>query len=205
MKPILIDLPMPIKTPRLLIRPPQMDDSNAVNSAIIESFDELHEFMDWANTKPSLKETEAYIQQALDNWILKKNDEPYLPLFMFDKVSDVFIGATGYHHINWDIPTVETGYWICESHSGQGLMTEAINALTQYAFMQLGVKRITITCDVDNDRSQKIPVRLSYTLEATLKAHRRKPITGELSDTLVYAKYDMSNLPPLSVEWGHML
>ena len=81
-------------------------------------------------------------------------------------------------------------------------MTEAINALTQYAFKQLGVKRLTITCDVDNVRSQKIPEKLSYTLEATLKANRRKPITDELSDTLVYAKYDMNNLPSLSVEWG---
>ncbi len=202
MKPILIDLPMPIKTPRLLIRPPQMDDSNAVNSAIIESFDELHEFMDWANTKPSLKETEAYIQQALDNWILKKNDEPYLPLFMFDKVSDVFIGATGYHHYVWTVPCLETGYWIRSSHLGQGLMTEAINALTQYAFKQLAIKRIAITCDVYNTRSKKIPERLHYTLEGVLKCHRRKPISGELSDTLVYAKYSLKHLPLLTVEWG---
>ncbi len=204
-KPILIDLPMPLTTPRLLIRPPQLGDGIAVNAGILESFETLHQCMEWAKARPTVEDSEIYVRQSVANWMLKNNEEPYLPLFIFDKQSDAFIGATGYHHINWDIPTVETGYWICESHSGQGLMTEAINALTQYAFMQLGVKRITITCDVDNDRSQKIPVRLSYTLEATLKAHRRKPITGELSDTLVYAKYDMSNLPPLSVEWGHML
>ena len=199
---MLIDFPMPIITPRLLIRPPQMDDSIAVNSAILESFDKLHEFMDWANTKPSLKETGTYIQQALDNWILKKNDEPYLPLFMFDKVSGVFIGATGYHHYVWTVPYLETGYWIRSSHLGRRLMTEAINALTQYAFKQLAVKRIAITCDVDNIRSKKIPERLHYTLEGVLKYHRRKPISGELSNTLVYAKYSHEHLPLLTVEWG---
>jgi len=202
LKPISIDLPMPIKTPRLLIRPPQTGDSIAVNSAILESFDMLHEFMDWANAKPSLKESETYIQQAIANWILKKNDEPYLPLFIFDKVTEVFVGATGYHHYEWKVPCLETGYWIRSSHLGRGLMTEAINALTQYAFKQLAVKRIAITCDADNIRSKKIAERLHYSLEGVLKFHRRKPIIGELSDTLVYAKYSLKSLPLLTVEWG---
>ena len=193
--------PMPITTPRLLIRPPQIGDEHAVNAAILESYDLLHEFMDWANTKPSLKNMETYIQEAVANWIAKKNDEPYLPLFMFDKVSGVFIGATGYHHYTWTVPCLEIGYWIRSSYLGRGLMTEAINALTQYAFKQLAVKRIAITCDVDNIRSKKIPERLHYTLEGRLKYHRRKPISGELSDTLVFAKYNLDNLPALSVRW----
>ena len=37
MNPILIDLPMPITTPRLLIRPPRLGDGIVVNAAIIES------------------------------------------------------------------------------------------------------------------------------------------------------------------------
>ena len=35
MKPILINLPMPILTPRLLIRPPQVGDGVVLNEAII--------------------------------------------------------------------------------------------------------------------------------------------------------------------------
>lgn len=201
MKHYLRDFPMPIITPRLLIRPPQIGDEHAVNAAILESYDFLHEFMDWANTKPSLKNTETYIQDAVANWIAKKNNEPYLPLFMFDRVSGVFIGATGYHHYTWTVPSLEIGYWIRSSYLGRGLMTEAINALTQYAFKQLAVKRIAITCDIDNSRSKKIPERLNYTLEGRLKYHRRKPISGELSDTLIFAKYGLDHLPALSVQW----
>jgi len=75
-------------------------------------------------------------------------------------------------------------------------MTEAINALTQYAFSQMKVKRIAITCDADNVQSQKIPLRLGYVLEATLKSNRLKPVTAEIGDTLVYARYDLDSLPP---------
>ena len=65
----------------------------------------------------------------------------------------------------------------------------------------LGIKTVAISCDADNIRSKKIPERLHYTLEGRLKYHRRKPISGELSDTLVFAKYNLEHLPALSVQW----
>lgn len=201
MKPILLDLPMPITTPRMIIRPPQLGDGALCNAAIIESFSILQEFMPWAAQQPTIAESEQFVREAAANWILKKCDEPWLPLFMFEKSSNNFIGATGYHHINWDVPCLETGYWIRSSYSGRGLMTEAIHALTVYAFQQLSAKRIAITCDINNTRSKKIPERLNYQLEATMKANRKHPITGELSDTLLYAKYDLAGLPDLDVTW----
>lgn len=202
MKPILFNFPIPIITPRLILKPPQVGDGVIVNEAVLESFDELHRFMDWAKEKPSVDDSEEHVRLAAANWILKRNDEPYLPLFIFDKITNQFVGATGYHHYDWFIPCIETGYWIRKSYAGQGFMTEAQNAITQYAFKQLGVKRITITCDVDNIRSKKIPERLGYTLEEILKANRKKPVTGELSDTLIYSRYDLKGLPNLIVEWG---
>jgi ribosomal-protein-serine acetyltransferase len=198
--PILIDLPVPITTERLILRPPQIGDGIIVNNAVLESFEELNQFMPWAKEKPSIEETEIFVRQAAANWILKKNEEPYLPLFIFDKTTNQFIGGTGYHHFDWSIPSIETGYWIRKSCSGLGLMTEAVNALTQYAFKQLHVKRIAITCDVNNHRSKKIPERLNYTLESVIKANRRDS-NGEISDSLVFAKYDSVNLPNLEVNW----
>lgn len=201
MKPILFDFPTPIVTPRLILKPPQVGDGIIVNKAVLETFDELHQFMHWAQEKPSIDDSEEHVRLAAANWILKRNEEPYLPLFMFDKKTNQFVGGTGYHHYDWIVPCIETGYWIRKTYTGQGLMTEAINAITQYAFKQLGVKRITITCDIDNLRSKKIPERLGYTLEGVLKANRKKPITNEVTDTLIYSKYDLNGLPDLTVEW----
>ena len=138
------------------------------------------------------------MRQAAANWILKNDAEPYLPLFMFDKTKGHFIGGTGFHHLNWDIPCVEIGYWIRNQCKGQGLMTEAVNALTLYAINQLGVKRIEIRCDINNVRSKKIPERLGYHLEATLKSNRVQPLSGIPSDTLVYVRHTLEGLPDLS-------
>lgn len=202
MKPILLDLPMPIQTERLLIRPPQVGDGSIINKAIIESYDVLKLMMPWAQTIPSVDESEEYARQAAANWILKKDEEPYLPLWIFRQDTMEFIGGTGYHHINWEILAFETGYWLHSQHHNQGFMTEAINAIARYAFLELKSKRIEIRCDIANARSKKIPERLGFHLEATLKNNRINPQTKVISDTLVYAIYDLDTLPLLSVQWG---
>lgn len=200
MEPILMPLPTPIITPRLILRPPKIGEGLILNEAISESFESLTQFMPWAKQKPSVDETEIYIRQAAANWILKKNEEPYLPLLMFDKVTGQFIGNTGYHHFDWTIPSIETGYWIRTSRGGEGLMTEAIHALTQYAFKELRVKRLTITCDVTNIKSKKIPEKLKFNLEAILKSNRID-LKGNLSDTCIFTRYDLEDLPNLLVKW----
>ncbi len=195
------DFPMPIITDRLIIRPTQVADAKMLYDAIVESLVELRRNMQWANNISNIEETEKYVHEAAENWIIKKNDEPYLPLIILDKNTNDFIGGTSFHHYNWGIPSVETGYWITTSKSGHGYITEATNAITQYAFKQLHVKRIALTCDPDNIKCKNIAQRLGYTLEGRLKNHRIKPENGVVGDTLLYAKYDCSNLPPLNITW----
>ena len=196
----LLNLPMPITTSRLLLRPPQIGDGAIVNAAIVESFNELRQFMPWAQVLPTVDQTEEYVRQAAANWIVKKNEEPYLPLLIFDRQIGELIGNTGFHHFDWDIPCLETGYWLRTSRTGQGLMTEAVNAQTRYAFEQLKVKRIAITCDTANVRSKNIPERLGFQLEGTLK-NNRLTVDGSVSDTLVFARYNLDGLPPLEIQY----
>ncbi len=200
--PALIDLPIPIQTPRLLLRPPKVGEGSILNTAVLESFDTLHKFMLWANVKPTLEESEEVVRREAANWIFKKKEDPELMLFILDKESNDFVGATGFHGIDWDVPCVETGYWVRQKYVGNGLITEAINALTRYAFEVMRVKRIAITCDIENERSKKVPERLGYMLESVMKSSRIHPSTGEVTDTLVYVRTDAKNLPELEVNFG---
>lgn len=183
-------MPMPILTERLVIRPPQLKDTLALNQAIHASFTELHQFMAWAKNPQTLKESEKYITSAVKNWKAKKNKEPYLPLFLFDKQTQDFIGTAGFHHYDWKRGALEIGYWIHTAKSGQGLMREAIQAHIDYAFHRLGIKKITITCDPDNSRSRNIPEKLGFILETIIHNDRIKPDTGKPGHTLVFAKYN---------------
>src|SRR5260370_13138598 len=49
--PVLIDLPMPIRTPRLTIRPKQIGDGAIAFSAVMETSQELNQWMRWAQNR----------------------------------------------------------------------------------------------------------------------------------------------------------
>lgn len=200
-KPILLDFTFPIRTSRLLIRPPLAGDGAALNEAVRETYPELCSIMPWAKTIPSLDDSEEFVRRAIANWVIKDNIEPYLPLFIFDTVTGLFLGSTGYHHMNWDVPALEIGYWLRTTQQKRGIMTEAVNAITRYAFQHLKTKRVEIRCDIQNSKSRKVAERLGYTLEATLKYNRINIATGEPSDTLVFASYSVEHLPKLDVYW----
>ncbi|OFW77995.1 MAG: hypothetical protein A2201_12285 [Alicyclobacillus sp. RIFOXYA1_FULL_53_8] len=65
-------------------------------------------------------------------------------------------------------------------------MTEAVNALTQFASDYLEANRLEIRCDPRNVASRKVAERCGYYLEAVLLKNYVNP-TG-LSDDCVYTK-----------------
>ncbi len=196
MNPILIDTPMPIKTPRLLMRPPQAGDGVELNKAILESFEQLHQWLPWASEKFPGEVSETYARQAAADWILRKE----LNLLLLDPTGTAIIGGSGFNGIEWDLPSFHIGYWVRTSYEGQGYITEAVNALTRYAFEQLHAVRVEIRCDEDNLKSSKVAQRLLYNLEANLRSSARKP-DGRLRNTLIYARFNLEALPELEVKW----
>ncbi len=191
---------LPIITPRLLIRQPQLEDAFILNFAKNESLPELSRYMDWAQSIESIEETISYIKQSMANWILKECRYPFLPLLLFD-VERNLVGSVCYHYYDWNVPCLDIGYWSNTRFSKNGYITEAVNALTRYAFEYLGCRRITIACDSSNGPSRKIPERLGYQLEATFKSNIVTPGTGQVSDTIFYSCFDCSQLPELNVFW----
>lgn len=184
MKPILIDFPEEIFTKRLLIRKPMPGDGKAVYAAIKASLNELKPWMPWAHTNQTVEDVEGNIRDAHAKFLTRED----LRLHIFHKVTGEFIGSSGLHRINWDIPKFEIGYWIDTRLSGKGYITEAAEGITDFAFKELNAKRVEIRCDSQNVRSRAIPEKLGYTLEGILK---NDGISGEgtdLRDTCVYAK-----------------
>lgn len=203
MRPILIDMPMPIITPRLMLRPPVMGYSDAYNyvEVVSESLAEFSQWLGWASYVPSIESTEDYLRECCANWIIKTNNGVGMPLCIIDRETEKFLGMIVLHNVNWDFPRFEFGYWIRTSYAGKGLMSETVNALTRYCFLELKAKRIEIRCEVDNARSKKVPERLGYQLEARLRMNQFSVKTGEMTDTFVFARTDLEGLPDLEVRW----
>jgi RimJ/RimL family protein N-acetyltransferase len=181
--PILLRIPESFESNRLLIRAPQWDDGQMVNEAIKESIEELRPWMPWAQQIPTLEESEIISRQGRVHY-LERSD---LRLYLIDKITGQFIGSSGLHRIDWDVRKFEIGYWVNTRFSGQGYVTEAVEAITSFAINELQANRIEIRCDSRNLRSARIAERLGFTKEGILR-NDKLDVNGIVRDTVVFSK-----------------
>src|SRR3982751_6679994 len=94
--PILIDVPVPIVTPRLMLRPPQEGDGAIIHEGKMASWDELHRWMVWAwgrQADQKIEDDEAYCRRKHALFV-KRED---LTLLNFERKTGRFLGGTGLH------------------------------------------------------------------------------------------------------------
>ncbi|MFD5025505.1 GNAT family N-acetyltransferase [Streptomyces sp. NPDC058373] len=66
--------------------------------------------------------------------------------------------------------TGEIGFWTAKEYRGRGLMTEAVQAVTRWAFAQVPVDRITWRAEVGNSASRATALRAGFALEGVERA-----------------------------------
>ncbi|HJP72553.1 MAG TPA: GNAT family protein [Candidatus Limnocylindria bacterium] len=181
--PILRDIPDSFSSDRLLIRSPRPGDGPALQEAIEESIAELRPWMPWASEHETVDVSEAYARRSHSEFLARAN----LPLFLFRRDDGRFVGGSGLHRIDWEIPRFEIGYWVRTSLTGQGYATEAALRIAEFAFDELAAERVEIWCDARNERSAAVARRAGFELEATMRRNRRNT-DGELADSLGFAR-----------------
>ncbi|WP_142827542.1 GNAT family N-acetyltransferase [Planococcus soli] len=179
------EVPTELKTKRLLLRMPMPGDGKIVNEAIHASLDDLKPWLGFAQEEPSPQDTE--INQLESHLSFMKKE--VLRYLVFDKETGSFIGSTGFHSIEWDVPKMEIGYWLDSRMTGKGYMAEAVSALTELAFATLKCNRLEIQCDAENLKSRAIPEKLGFALEGILRNDERSVDGKRLTDTCIYAKF----------------
>jgi ribosomal-protein-serine acetyltransferase len=94
------------------------------------------------------------------------------------------IGIAGFHSVNWQHGSTTIGYWLDEQHQGRGLMTRAVRALVDLAFVEWGLHRVEIRVATNNDRSRAIPERLGFREEGVQR--EAEQIGERYNDLAVY-------------------
>lgn len=161
----LIEFPDRIETDRLYMRPCMPGDGPDVFTAISESRKELKPWLPFARKEQSIEEVEAGVRDSYAEFI-KKTD---IRLHVYLKETDKFIGSTGLHRIDWDVPKMEIGYWLHTEHTKNGYMIEAVKALAHFALHDLSCRRVEIRCDERNTASRMVPEKLGFMLEAIIR------------------------------------
>jgi RimJ/RimL family protein N-acetyltransferase len=180
--PILIDFPDAFHTERLLIRGPRPGDGAEVYQAVEESLAILEPWMPWAREPRSPEQAEENIRASIARFVERTD----LRLNLYDRESSAFVGGSGLHRIDWDVPRFEIGFWCRVRFQGRGLITEAVRGIAGFAFEALKAKRVEVRCAESNLKSRAVIERVGFSLEGILRNYGRDP-RGELRDTLLFS------------------
>ena len=189
---------MPIRTPRLLIRPKQVGDGAMVSAAVAETWDELHKWMRWAEDRDAFtpESMEIRNRHVMASFILREGIE----LTGIEAATGTAVIWCGLHDIDWQGRQCDTGYWVRKTAQRQGFATEAANALVRYAFGALGMRRIGLTHSAGNEASRRIAAKLGFSFEGIQRGANILP-GGTHADRYCYARFDVAGLPDLDVQW----
>jgi RimJ/RimL family protein N-acetyltransferase len=197
--PVLIDVPMPIRTPRLTIRPKQIGDGAITFSAVMETWQELHQWMRWAESRDAFtaESMEIRNRHVMATFLLRENIE----LIGIETQTGEGVVWCGLHDIDWQARQCDTGFWVRKSAQGRGIATEAANAMVRYAFGALRMQRVGLTHSRGNEASPRIAEKLGFALEGIQQKANLLP-GGKAADRYCYARFDPTGLPELEVTWG---
>jgi [ribosomal protein S5]-alanine N-acetyltransferase len=168
-----------LKTQRLILRDFQETDWEAVHR--YGGDPEVVRYMIWGPN--SEEDTKDYIQKMS----LQQLDQPRwnFDLAVILNTDNQLIGACGIHVLNHQNREGCIGYCFNKHFWAQGYASEAAKAMLSFGFEQLGLHRISATCDIENIASKRVLEKIGMQREGCLRSHQF--IKGKWRDSLIYA------------------
>ena len=119
----------------------------------------LGEFLEWVDGYTTTDKTLANIEKSF-------GDDKCAYFIMLD---GEIAGKISF--VDTDDNMGEISYWLAHGFNGRGIMTRALNKLTEMGFADMGLKRIQLTIDAKNIPSAAVALRCGYECEGVLRKY----------------------------------
>jgi RimJ/RimL family protein N-acetyltransferase len=179
--PELLPLPDELRGSRLVLRPYRAGDGAAFFEGVDRDRQELATWVAWVDRYRSVDDAEVYVRRMAGKWAMR--EALILGIWTID---GRYCGGTGFHGFDWQVPSLELGYFLIRGARGKGYGREAVTLVTQWGLDHLGARRIWAGCDALNERSWRLLEACGYAREAHLHNECRNH-HGSLRDTFIYA------------------
>ncbi|MEI8201319.1 MAG: GNAT family N-acetyltransferase [Eubacteriales bacterium] len=159
-----------IETERLILRPFTMADADPMyrNWA---SDPEVTKYLTWP-THSSMEVSE----KVLESWCpLNEDMENYQWAIVLKEINEP-IGSIAVVKLNNDVESADIGYCMGRNWWGQDIMPEALKAIIDFLFNEVGFNRIAAAHDVNNPKSGRVMQKAGMTYEGTWRAAGRNNI-----------------------------
>lgn len=154
-----------VKTPRLHLKTFQKDNAKDLQQLLASNKEHILPYIPWARDEPqTVKEKERKIEEWNNEF---KNNIKY-SYGVFDNSTNQLLGVFFMFTRQGD-NILEIGYIIDHQHAGKGYASECTYALTKLCFEEIKIEKTVIVCNQNNVASAKIPEKLGYTHESTMR------------------------------------
>lgn len=148
-----------LETGRLIFRRLNMDD--------LEDLFALYHSPDvrkyYSEGVPSYEETKQELEWMINTFYAKYGFGMWATIH---KATGKFIGRCGMTPMDIEgHEEIEVGYMLAKEYWGQGLATEAAQAILQYGLEQVGLSRLICVINPGNRASSKVAMKIGMTLE----------------------------------------
>jgi RimJ/RimL family protein N-acetyltransferase len=172
--------PTTFETERLRLRRPVMEDAAAIFATYAQDT-EVTRYLTW-RPHTSLDDTREFLSRCAAGW---EQGGPF-PWAITLRVGGRLLGLMdlrpGGHR-------VELGYVLGRAHWGQGFMTEAVRAVTEWALAQPDIFRVWAACDLENRGSARVLEKAGMTREGLLRRWSVHPnLSATPRDCLCFAR-----------------
>jgi UDP-4-amino-4,6-dideoxy-N-acetyl-beta-L-altrosamine N-acetyltransferase len=147
---------------------------NKINLRPLEKSD-VPKLVEWTNDERTTRYLSLYLpMNTLDeeSWVenLGKRKSSDVVLGIESSEEKVLIGNIGLHQINFVARKANLGIFIGErKYRGNGYGTEAIKKITEYAFLSLNLRKITLSVLAFNERAKKCYQKCGFQVEGVFK------------------------------------
>ena len=141
-----------IRTERLVIKTPEMDDRFELSQLINDK-----DVIKWLSDIPfpyTLSHAEEFIERSQEG-VLKQESYNFM-IFQNRKM----LGGIGLRDFNNN--SCEVGYWLGKQYWGYGYATEAVNGILDSGFNQLNLEEIYAAYKIGNEGSKRVLTKCGF-------------------------------------------
>ena len=166
-----------LRTERLTLRKYLMSDAEAMYKNYLTD-ERVTRFLSWKPYK-SVEEARSFLSTQVDEYA---NDNVY---HWAIELNDEVIGGISAFSISEKNRSCEIGYCIAYDFWNKGIVSEALRAVMDFLFAEVGMHRIMAKHAAENPASGKVMIKCGMTYEGKLREYYLH-YDGTRSDSLVY-------------------
>ena len=168
-----------LETERLILRRFVIEDAAAMYKNWASDAD-VTKYLSWpAHTSPEISEN------LMAEWVKKYGDEKFYQWAIVLKPADEPIGSISVVSMKEDISMVHIGYCIGKKWWHKGIMSEALKAVIDFLFDEVGANRIESYHDPNNPNSGGVMKKCGMKYEGTLRSCKKT--NQGITDACVYS------------------